>query len=455
MKFMNRFIVTVVLILTSSTQYFAQQGTVLDEVIAVVGNQIATKSELENKYASFLAQNASQVTDLTKCQILEDILFSKILVNQAELDSVVVEDSQVEGEIDRRLRYSIAQVGSQEAFESYYKKSIAQFREEFRDPIREQLTLQRMQGEITSGISVTPEEVRNYFGEIPKDSLPLINSEVELAQIVIYAKTSETAIKDVKDKLKEYKKRVIEGEKFSTLALLYSEDNASALKGGEIGFVGKGEVEPEFGNASFKLKPGNVSPIIETRYGFHIIQLIERRGSKVNVRHILLKPKQDQAAFAKSEAKLDSISKLIDNKEISFEEAAKKYSEDETTQKNGGTIANPQTNSSMTPMDQLDPALFFVIDQMKVGDVSKPVVISDPRSKPGYKILKVQRQSEPHRASLEKDYQKIKTAALSQKEQSTLQDWIGEAIEKTYIRLNEDYCKGCTFMQPWLDYSEK
>ena len=199
----------------------AQRGTILDEVIAVVGDQIATKSELENKYVAYLKQGAT-MDDNTKCQIFEDILYSKMLVNQAELDSVVVDEAQIEGELDRRIRYYMAQIGSQEAMEAYYKKPLAQIKKEFRDPIREQMTIQRMQGEITSGVSVTPDDVRQYFEKIPEDSLPLINSEVELAQIAIYAKTPVSSIKAVKDKLNEYRKRVNEGEKFSTLALLYS-----------------------------------------------------------------------------------------------------------------------------------------------------------------------------------------------------------------------------------------
>ena len=454
MKYMNKAYLSLIFLGILTNFVTAQKGVVLDEVIAVVGDQIATKSELENKYAAYLGQGA-KVDDNTKCQIFEDILYSKMLVNQAELDSVVVDESQIEGELDRRIRYYIGQIGSQEAMEAYYKKPLAKIKEEFRDPIREQMTLQRMQGEITTGVSVTPEDVREYFEKIPKDSLPLINAEVELAQITIYAKTPSSAIKEVKDKLNEYRKRVNEGEKFSTLALLYSEDKGSALKGGEIGFVGKGEVEPEFGAAAFKLKTGNVSAIIETRYGYHIIQLIERRGNKVNVRHILLKPKQDKASFEKAKTSLDSIASKIESGKLSFQDAAKIYSEDDNTKKNGGIIANPQTNSSMTPMDELEPSLFFVIDEMEVGDVSKPVVISDPRSKPGYRILKVLKRTEPHRASLEKDYQKIKSAALAEKEQKVLQDWIKNNIYKTYIRLNLEYCTNCEFQQAWIENSSK
>lgn len=451
MKFINR-ITFLTLAVFLSINVSAQKQYTLDEVIAVVGDKIATKHELESRYSGYIQQGL-EVTDNSKCEVFEDILFSKMLLNQADLDSIEVTPAQVDGELDRKIRYIMNQIGSQEAMEAYYNKPISQIKSEQKEPLLEQMTIQAMQGQITEGVKVTPEEVRKYFEKIPKDSLPLINSEVEIAQIVINAKTSSASIKEVKTKLEEYKKRVLEGENFGTIAVLYSEDKGSALKGGEIGFVGKAEVEPEFGAAAFKLKPGNVSPIVKTRYGYHIIQLIERRGAKVNVRHILLKPKQDQQSFDAAKTKLDSISKLITDETFTFEEAAKYFSEDEDTRKGGGVVVNPATNSSMLPMDELDPSLFLVIDKMDVGDVSEPVLKTNPRKKPGYKIVKLLDRTEPHRASLEKDYQKIKSAALAEKEQNALQEWISEAVTRTYIKLDSNYTTGCKFMQPWIENS--
>jgi peptidyl-prolyl cis-trans isomerase SurA len=242
---------------------------------------------------------------------LEDLLFSKLLLNQAKLDSLEVTENQVETEMDRRLRYFINQFGSQEAFEQYYKKPISQIKENMRESLRDQLLIQSMQQQATAEVKVTPAEVETYYNGIPKDSLPLISAEVEVAHIVNYAKVPRSAVQEVKERLRKFKERIEEGERFSTLAVLYSEDRGSASKGGEIGFVGRAEVEPEFAAASFQLKDGQVSPIIETNYGFHIIQLIERRGTKVNVRHILLKPKLTQEAMDKAKADLDSIPKMI------------------------------------------------------------------------------------------------------------------------------------------------
>jgi len=427
----------------------AQEGIVLDKVIGVVGNEIATKSELEAKYSAFISQGMP-INDNTRCEILEDILYSKMLLNQAKLDSVEVSDSQVESELDRRLRYYIAQFGSEEELEAYYKKPLVKLKDDLRESLKETMLMQSMQGNIASDISVTPEEVKNYYKSIPEDSLPLVNAEVEIAQIVINASTSMKSINAVKEKLREYKKRVGEGEKFSTLAVLYSEDQGSAVKGGEIGFVGKAEVEPEFSAAAFKLKAGNVSPIVKTRFGYHIIQMIERRGTKVNVRHILLKPKQDASSFEKAKVKLDSIASLIEKDSITFEFAAKKYSDDDETKKNGGIIVNQFTAASMTAMDDLDPSLFFVIDKMEVNEISQPVRVQDPRKSPGYRIIKVNKRTTPHRASLERDYQRIKSAALAEREQEVLQNWMSEAVERTYIKLDEEFTKGCDFIQPWI-----
>lgn len=424
------------------------QDKVLDEVIAVIGDEIATKSEVEIKYAAVLAEGI-KVTDNTRCEVFEDLMYTKILLNQAKVDSIAVSDSQVEGELDRRIRYYIGQFGSEQAMERYYKKSVPKIKEEMRTSLKDQLLIQGMQAQITSAVKVTPEEVASYYDEIPKDSIPLINAEVEVAQIVIYAPTSETSIKAVKEKLRAYKKRIQEGEKFSTIAVLYSEDVESAKRGGEIGFVGKAEVEPEFSAAAFSLKEGQVSPIIKTRYGYHIIQLIERRGTKVNVRHILIKPKLDPVSMEKAKVKLDSIANLINSDSISFTMAAKRYSEDKETNKSGGLIVNPYNSSSMYSMDDLDPSIFFVIDKMEAGDMSVSDQIQDPRSKPGYRLILLKKRTKPHQANLKDDYQKIKSAALANKEQKELERWIKRAIKNTYLKISPEYITGCEFQQDW------
>ena len=349
MKFIIRVFFTIA-ILMSSSSLFSQKKIVLDEIIGVIGDEIVTKSEVEAKYSGMISQGMV-VTDNSRCEVLEDVLYSKMLLNQAKLDSVEVSDGQVDGEMDRRIRYFISQFGSEEAMENYYEKSLSQIKDEMRKTLKEQMLIQSMQGNLTSNVQVTPAEVEEYYTNIPEDSLPLINAEVEIAQIVKYAPPSKASIQETKDKLLEFKNRVEEGENFATLAVLYSEDKGSALKGGEIGFVGRAEVQPEFSAAAFKLKPGNVSPVVKTKFGYHIIQMIERRGDKVNVRHILLKPKLDYSSLEKVKIELDSIANLIANdSNLTFEKAANKFSDDEETKKNGGVVVSPYNSSSMIPM---------------------------------------------------------------------------------------------------------
>jgi len=441
------------LLTLSSLLTFAQEPVVIDEVVSVIGDEIITKSELESQIVNMTAQGM-KLTDQSRCRVLEDILYSKTLLNQAKVDSIEVSDQQVEGEMDRRLRHIIGQIGSEEKLVEYYKKPISQIKDEMRKSMRDQMLIQQMQADITSDVSITPKEVEDYFDRIPEDSLPLVNARVEMAQIVVNAKTSRQAIEAVKEKLRNYRKRVLEGEKFSTLAVLYSEDQGSAANGGEIGFVGKAEVEPEFAAAAFKLKQGGVSPIVKTQFGYHIIEMIERRGNKINVRHILLKPKQDQASFEKAKQKLDSINTLIELDSLTFKEAAKRYSDDEDTKKNGGVIVNPYTASSMIPMDELDPATFMVIDNLEEGEISEPVRIQNPRKKPGYRIIKLLERTEPHRANLKQDYQNIKAAAKAEKEQEVLQEWVSDAVTQTYISIDEEYAQGCEFKQNWTNKIE-
>lgn len=431
------------------TSTLFSQNVVLDEVIAVVGDEILSKTELETKYSGLLTQPGIKITDNTKCEVMEDLLYSKMLLNQAKVDSIEVTDGQVESELDRRMRYFIAQIGSEKALEAYYKKPISKIKDELRRSLREQLLIQGMQAEITADVKVTPEEVKAYYDKIPKDSLPLINAEVEIAHIVVFAPESRKSIQEAKDKLRDYKKRIQEGEKFSTLAVLYSEDQGSAKKGGEIGFVGRAEVEPEFSAAAFALKEGQVSPIVKTRFGYHIIQLIERRGTKVNVRHILIKPKLDPNSLDKAKNELDSIANLIKVDSLSFEEAARQFSDDEESRKGGGVLVNPYTGSSFYSMDDLDPSLFFVIDKMEEGEMSVPVILSDPRSKPGYRLILLKRRTKPHTANLKEDYQKIKSAALAEKEQEELKSWISRTIKSTYVKIDPEYRKGCQFEQNW------
>ncbi len=422
---------------------------VIDEVIAVVGDEIVTKSALETQYLQYLSQG-QKVTDDLRCIIMEDLLFQKLLLNQAKIDSVVVTEGQVESEMERRMRYFIGQVGSEKALEAYYKKSIEQIKSELRVSLEEQLLVQTMQDKITSDVSITPAEVKEFFNSFPTDSLPLINSEVEVAQIVMYAPISEESKEAAKAKLRDFKERIRNGESFSTLAVLYSDDKGSAKKSGEIGYIGRAEVEPEFAQAAFRLKPGQISEVFSTRYGYHIVELIDRKGEKVNVRHILIKPSIDYVGLEEAKVRLDSIAKVIEEDTVTFEQMALKYSEDEESKNNGGLIVNPYSGTATYQVDQLDPSLFFMIDKLEVGEISAAFSTSDQRNREGYRIVKLMKRTEPHRANLDQDYQKIKNVALQQKEQQEVQHWIEDKLENAYVKIDDKY-SDCEYSNQWTE----
>jgi peptidyl-prolyl cis-trans isomerase SurA len=427
-----------------------QQGVIIDQIVAVVGANVILHSDVEAQYIQYRMQEggARGSAKTIKCNLLENMLYQKLLLNQAELDSVEVSEAQVEGEMDRRLRHYISMFGSPEKFEEFYKKSILQFKEDLREQVKELMMVENVQQTITKDVKITPSEVRAFFKQIPTDSLPFLNSEFQLSQIVIMPPINKDEKERVKDKLTGLRDRILKGESFATLAILYSEDPGSAKNGGELGLHGRGEMFPEFEAVAFSLKDGEVSEIVETEAGYHIIQLIERRGDYINVRHILVMPKVSPLDLAKAKVKLDSVSQLIQDKKYTFEEAVKKFSED-PSKNNGGILVNPMTGNSVFESDQLDPKVFFVIDKLKVGDISNPVPFKMDDGKDAYRILYLKSRTEPHRANLKEDYDKIQSWALEDKKGKVMNEWISEKIESTYIKINGDLGK-CEFTNDWV-----
>lgn len=426
----------------------------IDKVIAVVGSNIIMLSEVEAQYLQVVAQGYAEDPTI-KCDLLEELLFQKLLVNQAKIDSVVVGDDQVEEELDRRLRYFISQIGSEKKLEEYYKKSIVEIKEDFRDLIKDQLVAQNMQYKITGEVKVTPAEVRDYFNKIPADSLPYINVELEIGRIVKKPIISKKEKDEAKARAEELRQRILDGAKFETMAKLYSEDPGSASKGGELGFFGRGNMVPEFEALAFSLKGKEVSEVFETEYGFHFLQVIERRGEQVNARHILITPKTSEGDLTSSKILLDSVYNLLLKDSLSFSAAAEKFSDDEADKNNGGIVTNPQTGSTKFEMDQLssiDPTLFLTIDKMKVGEFSKPIITSSSDGKQAYSIILLKSRTEPHKANLRDDYQKIQTAAATMKESNLVRAWIEKKIATTYVRIDEAYLN-CDFNNPWLKKS--
>ncbi len=424
----------------------AQDKVIIDQVVAIVGSQIILQSDIENQVLQLRAQGYYSSGNI-KCEVFEEMLNAKLLVNQAILDSVEVSDGEINSEMERRMNYFINQIGSEEKLEEYYKKSIPEIKEEFRGVIKEQLLSQRMQQQVTSDLKVTPQDVKSFFKSIPADSLPIINTEFEIEQIIVNPEIKEVEILRIKDKLREFKERILNGENFATLAVLYSEDPGSAAKGGELGFVGRGDLVPEFSAVAFNLEPGEVSKIVKTDYGYHIIQLIEQKGERINCRHILLKPRisPDEKMLAKK--RLDTIRTAILKKEITFKQACWKYSEDEDTRLNGGVMVNPMTGNSRWEASQLEPKIAYAIKDLEVGGISKPFESEDLNKKVVYKIVLLKEKTEPHPANLKDDYQRIQDIALEKKKTEFMKTWVNKKVKTTYIRIEEDF-KKCKFDNP-------
>lgn len=428
----------------------AQQPAVIDEVVAVVGKNIILQSDIENQYIQMrLQRGVSGTAEAIRCQILEDLLFQKLLLNQAEIDSVTVTTEQVEQEMERRLRYFINELGSQEKLEAYYNKSVNEIKDELRRLVQDQMLVEQVQGDIMRNVVITPQEVRSFFKNIPKDSIPTVPTEYEILQIVKKPPISADEKLAVKERLNEMRQRILAGERFSTLAVLYSEDPGSARKGGELGFYGRGELYPEFEAVAFKLRDGEISEIVETEAGFHIIQMIERRGEYVNVRHILLMTKVSPYALEAAKNELDSIAVLIRNGDMSFEDAVQKFSEDEG-KSNGGLLINPYTAGTRFEADMLDPQVSFVIDKIAVGEISDAVPMKTEDGKDAYRLLKLKEKTEPHQASIREDYTRIQQWALRDKQQKAVDDWIKSKSKNAFINISDTY-QNCTFGFNWKD----
>lgn len=427
---------------------FAQAPTQrnIDGIIAKVNNQVVLKSDLEFSYLQYLAQSKQQPNDDLKCNILKSLVQEKLLLARAELDSVTVEDAQVNSELDRRIQYQASQVGGVERLEQYFGKSLNQLKEDLRRTVQENLVVQKMQQEITSKVTVTPKEIKKYFNQIPRDSLPYFSSEVEIGQIVKYAEVSKQQKLEARQKLEAIRKRILAGEDFATLAKQYSEDPGSAQAGGELGFFGRKELVPEYEATALRLEPGEISNVIESQFGFHLIQLIERKGQQFNTRHILIKPATETVDVEAATAELDSIRTLIQNDSITFAKAAKEFSDDKNTKDNGGMLTNRATGSTYFPMDQVDPSIFFAIDTLQVGEITEPITFTTEDGKAAARIVYLKSKSKPHLANLDDDYQKIASAALSQKQNKAVDEWFRKNLDSVFIEIDPEY-QNCQVLQ--------
>jgi peptidyl-prolyl cis-trans isomerase SurA len=441
---------SIIFTLFSLSAIYAQpEGAVIvDQVVAVVGDNKILMSDVENQFIQ-LQQSQPQGMEITRCDVYEDLLFQKLLIHQAEIDSVMVADEEVENNMDRRIDMLIRQIGSQQQLEEFYGKTVTEIKEEMRILMRDQMIAQRMQQQIVGDLEVTPSEIREYYNAIPEDSLPLINSQIEVAQIVRFPVLSEKSKQEAWDRLEEIRQRIEDGSKFSTMAILYSEDPGSARNGGLYEGIKRGQFVKEFEAVAFGLEVGEVSNIFETQYGYHICQLEAKRGQIIDIRHILIVPKTEQSDIEESKRFLDSLRLIIMDGIYSFDFAAEEYSDDKATRNSGGILINPNTGDSKFEIQEVDRSVYFSIENLKVGGISNPMIFTSVDNKQGYRILKLLSRSEPHRANLEDDYQQIEQYALMKKQDEILSKWVEEKIQDSYIRLNDSYLD-CEFRYNWV-----
>lgn len=420
----------------------AGQEKIIDQVVAVVGDNRILVSDIEKEYYQLLARGYKASDDL-RCHLFEEMLAQKLFLNQAVLDSVEVTDVEVDMQLNQRLKFFINQIGSEEKLVEYFSKSILEIKEDMRDAIREQILTERIKADIIGDITATPSEVRSFYRNLPRDSIPYVESEVEISQIVIYPSTSEEAVYEVREKLLSLRQRIVDGEKFATLAVLYSEDG-SAPRGGEIGWANKTDLDPEYAKAAFSLKKGAVSKIIKSSFGYHIIQLIDRMEDRVNTRHILIKPNISIEAKEDAKARLDSIVRLIRLDSLTFEQAAMYFSHDKDTRMNGGQVINENTGNTKFELDHFLTRDYLVIKNLDLGEISKAYESVDKHGVTIFKVVLLKSRTNPHVANLKEDYNMLKQMTIVSKQSEIIDNWIKDKIETTYIRLENNYLN-CDF----------
>lgn len=444
MKTAKQFFLLCALLLSVGLQA-QDDGKVIDKIVGKVGDRIVLYSDVEVQFQ----QTQSQGAPTTRCDVLDNLLLEKLLVNQAELDSVFVSEGEVENELNNRFRYYVNMLGSEEAFEAHFKKSVGQFKEEFRPEIKSLLLAQRMQQSVLSSVTVTPSEVRQFYNSLPADSVPYFRAEVEVGQIIIKPQISQEEKDKAYNKLLDLKKRIEDGsDTFETLAEVYSEDPGSGRAGGNLGWTNRGEFVKEFEAAAFKMTNGEMSDIVESKFGYHLIRLIERRGNRINTQHILIKPKVTYTDLQKTEQYADSIINVIKSDTLSFADAVNKYCDEEENRKVGGNLMNPYTGSTIFEMDQIQPEYFFILESMAVGEMSEPTVITEQDGSQNVKILKLLNKTAPHRANLETDYDRIQQLTKVQKQQKVLNDWVARKTGKTYVEISPEF-QDCETMVKW------
>lgn len=426
------------LVLFLCTGFLFAQNNVVDKIIAIVGEEIILKSDIENEFLHEQGQGLISSSSDYRAEILERQLIQKLLLAQARLDSITVTEDEVENEVNSRIQYLTANIGSKERLESYFGKNIEEIKSDMRAPLREKLITESMQQHIVDKIRNTPSEIKAFYKKLSKDSLPDVPDKYEIQQIVIKPDVSDAEKERIRDKLRGFREQILNGEKtFSTLAVMYSEDG-SAVRGGELGYATKNMWDPAFAEAAFSLKPGKISKIVESEFGFHIIQLIDRQGEKINVRHIILQPKISDEEREAALHRLDTIRGYIMDKKMTFEEAAYYFSTDKKTRNNGGLLSSPNSLDSRIEKAEIKGEMAKKVNRMKVNEVSEPFMDQD-EAREEYKIIKVKAYYPQHKANLDDDWMTFENMLKNQKQMNKMEKWIKEKQANTYIHIDEAY----------------
>tara|TARA_B100001540_G_scaffold41742_1_gene37086 strand:+ start:432 stop:1760 length:1329 start_codon:yes stop_codon:yes gene_type:complete len=427
---------------------FASYSQSIDKIQAIIGSEILLTSDIENQYNQILSQGVIE-TENIRCDIIDELLLQNFLVHHAKIDSTIeINQDEIDSEINNRISYFENQLGSLAKVESFFNRSIESMEEELLYIVKDQFYTQKKQSKIISDVKITPNEVKEFYNQLESEDIPLVPTKLELSQLVISPVLSEEKQQSIKDKLNNFRKRIYNGEDFKVLATLYSDDIVSANKGGELGFMKRGELVPEFERAAFKLKKDEISEVVESKFGFHIIQMIERRGEQINVRHILIKPKYSSLSLKNARDKINSIKSDLDSLKISFDEALQRFSDDES-KNNGGIILNPKTGTSFFTFDEIDPSIRYTVEKMKIGDISDPSLSkSQDGTQAAYRLIKLNNKIDEHKANVVDDFDLLKEYALANKKQKVLEKWVTDNINDTYINLSKDLSV-CSCYNKW------
>lgn len=426
------------------------QKQIIDKVICEVGNEVILLSDLAEQIKMTESRQGPMRPE-DKCFLLENMMVSKLLVHQAFVDSVVVSEEELESQLDARIERILESMGNDVTqFEAYYGKTTNEVRDDFREDLRNQLTSERMRNQLLEEILITPSEVRQFYESIPKDSMPYLSSEVEVSEIVLYPVPNEESKKRARDKMDKIITWLKAGEKFEELAATFSDDPGSARNGGDLGWAKRGGFVPEYEAAAYNLEPGQVSEIVESDFGYHLIQLMELRGNTIHTRHILIKPEIEDQDLVLAKNTLAKVRTMILNDSITFSKAVKQYGhKKEQSYSNDGRITNPRSGDTFFEIKDLEPEVYFTLDTMKVKGISSPVELIAPTGEKYYKILFLNSRTDPHQANLKQDYAKFQALAKESKKNELLVKWLETHIESTYIRVDPLFLN-CPNIQQWV-----